>query len=280
MTSVHDARSVRRTLRALALACHPLPSLAVACFALLLAVAAGADAGVSVLVTAAVLCGQLAIGWSNDRIDVGRDRAVGRRDKPLATGALSLWTVDLAIVVALVATVVLSLSLGAPAAVLHLIAVGFGLLYNLGVKRTWWSWLPYAAAFGALPGVVALAGRGHPGPAAWLVVAGALLGVTAHLMNALPDLAQDSRTGVRGLPQRLGAARSFGLASGLLLASSLVIVFGPPGPPQVGGWIGLAVGAAAALGGLAWQRRRPPSRLSFFAVIVVVAVDLILLVTT
>ena len=38
------------------------------------------------LVTAAVLAGQLSIGWSNDLIDARRDRAVGRTDKPLAVG--------------------------------------------------------------------------------------------------------------------------------------------------------------------------------------------------
>ncbi len=276
--AVRRAPSPGLNVRALVLAAHPAPCLAVATFALLLAVAAGVGARTSVLITAAVLSGQLAIGWSNDRLDVRRDRAVGRVDKPLANGRLSLRIVDAAVAAALVATVVLSLSIGLRAGLLHLVAVLFGLLYNIALKSTWWSWLPYAAAFGALPGVATLAGPGHPGPAGWLVAAGASLGVTAHLMNALPDLGQDARTGVRGLPQRLGASRSLTLASILLLVGSLVIVFGPPRPPTAGGWIGLAVDVVAAIGGLAWQRNRPPSRAAFLGVIVVVAVNLILLV--
>ena len=44
-------------------------------------------------------------------------------------------------------------------------------------------------------------------PPAWMMATGAVLGVGAHLLNALPDLADDDATGVRGLPQRLGAGR-------------------------------------------------------------------------
>jgi 4-hydroxybenzoate polyprenyltransferase len=59
------------------------------------------------------------------------------------------------------------------------------------------------------------------------MVTGALLGVGAHLLNALPDLADDEATGVRGLPQRLGATLVRWLAPGVLLAGTAVAAYGP-----------------------------------------------------
>ena len=56
--------------------------------------------------------------------------------------------------------------------------------------------------------------------------AGALLGVGAHLVNVLPDLADDEATGVRGLPHRIGARRLPVVAAGVLAAGSLVVALG------------------------------------------------------
>jgi 4-hydroxybenzoate polyprenyltransferase len=72
---------------------------------------------------AAVLTGQLSIGWSNDLVDAPRDRAVGRTDKPLATGALDERLVRVACVVAVLATVPLSLLCGVVAGLVHLATV-------------------------------------------------------------------------------------------------------------------------------------------------------------
>ena len=73
---------------ALLRAAHGGPALAVTVLALLLAVAADLAPGRVALATGAVLAGQLTVGWSNDLRDRARDIAVGRTDKPLATGEL------------------------------------------------------------------------------------------------------------------------------------------------------------------------------------------------
>ena len=73
---------------ALAKACHPLPSAAVTTLTTALAAAAGVRGSLLVLVAAAVLTGQLCVGWVNDLVDRDRDRAVGRHDKPLANDTL------------------------------------------------------------------------------------------------------------------------------------------------------------------------------------------------
>ena len=215
------------TIRGLALACHPGPTLAVTVLTALLARSAGHTLGRGLLVTSAVLAGQLSIGWSNDLIDAARDRAVGRTDKPIAAGDLSERVVRAATAVALAACVVLSLACGWASGLVHLLlGVTSGWVHNLWTKRALLSPLPYAVAFGSLPAVVTLALPVPVWPAAWVMVTGALLGVGAHLLNALPDLADDEATGVRGLPQRLGATVVRCLAPGVLLAGTAVAAYG------------------------------------------------------
>jgi 4-hydroxybenzoate polyprenyltransferase len=118
------------------------------------------------------------------------------------------------------------------------------------LKSTWFSWLPYAVAFGTLPAVASLAGPGPAWPPWWMTAAGAALGVGAHVVNALPDLADDARTGVRGMPHRLGEPTARPLAAALLVAASLLAALGPAGHPAVWVWgaLALVVALAAALG--------------------------------
>ncbi len=211
---------------ALLRASHPGPVVAVTVLAAALAVAEGLSPGRTALVAAAVLTGQLSIGWSNDLLDAGRDRDVGRRDKPLATGELSVARVATACRVAVAATVVLSLACGWLPGLVHLVCVAAGWAYNLRLKATALSWLPYAVAFGGLTVFVALAGPDAALPPAWVPVAGAMLGVGAHLVNTLPDLADDAATGVHGLPHRLGARGSTVAAALVLVAASLIVAAG------------------------------------------------------
>jgi 4-hydroxybenzoate polyprenyltransferase len=80
--------SSSQLIRALALSCHPIPSVAVTAISAGLVALADLPIGRGALVTGAVLTGQLSIGWSNDYLDAESDRAVLRSDKPIATGAM------------------------------------------------------------------------------------------------------------------------------------------------------------------------------------------------
>lgn len=205
-------------------ASHPGPAVAVTVMLAAYAVAGGLGPARVVLVTAAVLAGQLSIGWSNDLADAARDRQVGRTDKPLATGELPMGTVRLACALAVLATVVLSLACGPAPGLLHLGCVAAGWAYNLRLKATVLSWLPYAVAFGGYPVFVTLAAPGESLPPGLVPAAGALLGVGAHLVNVLPDLADDAATGVRGLPHRLGHRRAAWCAVACLAAATVLLV--------------------------------------------------------
>jgi 4-hydroxybenzoate polyprenyltransferase len=272
-----DATTARGLPTALALSCHPGPALAVTLVATLLAVAAGAPADTVALVAAAFAAGQLSIGWSNDWLDAARDVAVGRADKPVATGAVSQAAVRRAAVVAVALAVPLSLALGVPAGLAHLVGVASGWTYNLGLKSTLWSWAPYAVTFGLLPAVVTLALPGSPLAPAWAIAAGALLGVGAHLVNVLPDLDDDAATGVRGLPHRLGRRTSSLLAPAVLTAASLLVVLGPAGPPGPWDWAALAVVAVLAVVAAGSATTSGRRRLPLLATVLVAAVDVVLL---
>ena len=261
---------------ALVRASHPEPTVAVTAIATALAVSTGLGAR-SLLVTAAFLTGQLSVGWSNDWIDASRDARNRRTDKPVGQGRLSVPAVRAAALTALVLCVPLSLALGTGAGLLHLAAVAAAWSYNARLKATAASWLPYALAFGAVPSIVVLALPGARAAPWWATAAGALLGVGAHLCNALPDLDEDLAQGIRGLPHRLGATRSAALGATLLLVAAVLLALGPPG--SAGPAAVLAVAVCAVVTGVGLVRaRRPGSRDAFRAAMVVAVVSVALLV--
>ncbi|MFJ8884807.1 UbiA family prenyltransferase [Streptomyces sp. NPDC102402] len=241
-----DAPAVRlpQVSAALVLSCHPGPVVAVTVLVTALTVSSGPPGGRWVLVAAAVLTGQLSVGWCNDAYDSVRDVEAARPGKPVALGAVGRRVVWGAAFTALFLCAVLSLACGGAAGAAHLAGVVGAWVYNLRFKETVLSWLPYVIGFGSLPCLVALSLPGGPWPAWWAVVAGALLGVAAHLGDVLPDIEADLRAGIRGLPQRLGPVRTRLLLPVPLSAATAVLVLGPPGAP---GGAGVAVLCGVAL---------------------------------
>ncbi|GAB1823248.1 hypothetical protein HerbRD11066_64120 [Herbidospora sp. RD11066] len=207
-------------------ACHPGPTLAVSALVTALAVGSGRDAAGCLLVLAAVLAGQLSVGWCNDALDAGRDLALGRTGKPVVSGLVTTRALWVAAGVSLVACVPLSLANGLAAGGLHLLGVAGAWSYNLGLKATVFSWVPYVIGFGQFPAFVSLGLPGAPWPAWWSVLAGALLGVGAHFANVLPDIDGDLRTGVHGLPQRLGPRRTR-LLTPVFLVTAVAVLWWP-----------------------------------------------------
>ncbi len=265
-------------IRALILSCHPIPTLAVTAISAGLSVLAGLSPGRAALVVAAVLAGQLSIGWSNDAIDAARDRASARSDKPVAAGAISPRLVAAAAGLAMVAAVALSLAIGWRPGLAALTVVACGWAYNAGLKATALSFLPYAIAFGALPAVATLARPEPLWPAAWAVIAGGLFGVAAHLANVLPDLDDDLGTGVRGLPHRLGAARTAVLCPVVLGVAAVVVLLCSSGPdgPEAWRWVVAAVLLFVAGGGVVAALGNPTGRALFLVVIAVALVTVVL----
>jgi 4-hydroxybenzoate polyprenyltransferase len=248
---------------ALLTAAHIEPSVAVTLAATALALSVGLGA-TSALVALAVGSGQLSIGWSNDWLDWRRDRAAGRRDKPVAQRHIGAGTVRTAAFAALAVCVVSSLALGVAAGVVHLVAVAAGWAYNLRAKHTPLSVAPWALAFGLLPAVVTLTPPVAQWPAPWVMIAGALLGSGAHFANTIPDLAADRATGVHGLPHRLGRRRSLITVIALVGVGVAVVVAGLA--PGIWAWATAVVGGLL-LAGVAWAALAARDRLAFRGVV-------------
>jgi heme o synthase len=283
LTRMRPASHTCRMRLALLRAAHPEPGGAVTVVTALLTVGAGLRFWPAVGVTATIAASQLAVGWANDAIDAGRDAAVDRPDKPVPRGEVARRTVAVAAVVAAVATVLLAVAvdLGTADAVpgvslVALLGLVSAMSYNWPLKSTVAAPLPYAVSFAALPAFVVLA-AGRPVPV-WLIAAGGLLGAGAHFANVVPDLADDARTGVRGLAHRLGARGSLLVAAVLLFAVTVLLVLGPPGPPRVSGLVAglFAAVVAVVIGYVAW--RAVAARWAFRAIMLIALVDVGLLV--
>jgi 4-hydroxybenzoate polyprenyltransferase len=262
---------------ALAGCCHPGPVAAVTALMTALAVIAGQSGGRAAVTAAAVLTGQLSVGWANDAYDAPRDLAAGRRGKPVVDGAIGVRAVWNAAFVALALCVPLSFGCGWRAGAVHVTGVAAAWGYDLWLKATVWSWLPYAVGFASLPAFVVLGTEGHPWPPWWLVAAGALLGVGAHLGDVLPDIGGDLALGVRGWPQRLGPTRARLLLPVPLVAATAALTLGPPARPGPLALTGLAAALLIALTGTVTGRKTP--RAAFAAAVAVATLDVTLLLT-
>lgn len=258
--------------RALLLSCHPIPTLAVTVIATVLAAVAGNSFATCAVVALAVLTGQLSIGWSNDVIDARRDQAAGRADKPVARGAISRNAVLIAIAISVILTVPLALKLGWQAGLVQLAGTAAGWAYNFGLKSTVLSPAPYIVAFGGLPAIATLALPHGGWPPWWALVAGALLGVSAHFGNVLPDIDEDAAAGVRGLPHLVGRLGSALAASGSVMVAVAVVVLGRGSTPTLIDWVGLAVAAILAVAGFSGARHDHRSEAAFLCTIGAAAV--------
>lgn len=245
----------------------------------LLAVAAGAltkvSMGILIFLAIAVLAGQLSIGWSNDWADATADAASGRTDKPVADGALGRSTVLVAALVALVVCFGVGLAVGPVTAGWLVPVVGGGWAYNAGLKATPLSGLAYVVGFAPLPGLAVSILPGHPLPRPWALAAAGLLGLGAHFVNVLPDLAADQASGVHGLPQLLArrwtemAVRVVALV--LLLGASALVALAPGTPRRALVLAGLA--GAAVLGALALVAK---GRTPFRCAMAIAAIDVVM----
>lgn len=213
-------------IRGLIHGCHLGPVLVVTGSITALAVALGRGPLGSSLVLLAVLSGQLSIGWSNDARDGGRDRQAGRQEKPAVRGWVAPRTLWVAAAAAATVCVPLSLLAGGPiGGTAHILAVASAWAYNLWLKATPWSFVPYVVSFGLLPSFLTYGLTPPQPPAGWAVAAFALLGLGAHLANGIPDIDSDRATGSEGVVGRLGGRLSAWLSvAALLSAAALLLV--------------------------------------------------------
>lgn len=241
---------MNRVLGGLVRLVHPFPSGLDAAVTLVLALLAGASAGRAVLLGAAMLAIQFSIGAFNDVLDAPADASSGRA-KPLVDGRVP---VRLALGVAAAAGpvgLILAGLAGPVTALVALLGYGIGLAYDLRLKASPWSWLPYAAGIPLLP-VFAWVGAtgGVPGPILVLAGLAALAGAALAIANSLADAERDAASRTATVARALGHTRAIRVAAclelivGTVAAGSAVALAGP----APGTWLALAGAATLAAG--------------------------------
>jgi 4-hydroxybenzoate polyprenyltransferase len=229
------------------------------------------------LIFLVVLLQQISVGLSNDWLDYKRDLKADRKDKPTVNGTVKVSELRTGAIAAALLAQGTSFIFGPTAALVMFGMIAAGWAYNLGMKSTWTSVVPYAVGFGAVPVFVGLASTEPFWVQAWVVIAAALLGVSAHFANVLPDIEADKLTGVNSLPHILGQRLSaLAIASTALLATVLVVTQSKDLHPTVAA-VGLVlnilvVGFAAGL-----SIKTKPSRAALSLLILASLVNVVLL---
>lgn len=204
-------------------ASHPAPTAVVTLVVVLLAWNIGWRDWPLAGIFITVLTGQLSVGWSNDAFDADLDLRSSRMDKPTVAAGISARSLWIAAVSALATSCALSwVVAGAVGGSWHVFALVMAWLYNTVLSRTWWSWLPYALAFGSIPAFLTYGFNGES-PAWWLTFVCVVVGISAHIANALADIDSDRVAGVKGVVFSLGVVNATRVCWLLLAAATGVL---------------------------------------------------------
>jgi 4-hydroxybenzoate polyprenyltransferase len=188
---------------------HPFPSLLDGAVTAAFAILAGANPATTGRLAVAMVSLQAAIGALNDLVDAPRD--AGRKPgKPIPAGLVSPGAARVVTVAAAALGVGLSLLSGPATTALALLILGVGALYDLRLKGTSWSWLPFAVGIPLLP-VYAWLGAAGRLPSAFVVLipAAALAGAALAIANALADVERDRAGGTESVATRLGPRQAW-----------------------------------------------------------------------
>jgi 4-hydroxybenzoate polyprenyltransferase len=204
-------------------AAHPFPLAMVLLLTLLIGFASSdgsPDPCRLALALAGMLASQLAIGWSNDYLDREVD-ARHQPAKPVPAGLVEARLLPPAIALALVAVAIAGVVLGAWPLLMLVVGTACGLAYNLGLKGTRYSAVPFLVAFTVLPVFIWTSLDVYQGSFLALYGVGLTLPAAAHVANVLPDLESDRAQGRRTMAVILGRRRSVALTLACQFATLL-----------------------------------------------------------
>lgn len=199
---------------------------------------------------------QVTIGSVNDLVDAPGDAMV-KPGKPIPSGAVSPIGARLAAAAGLAIGLTLSASFGPLLLGVAVAGLATGLAYDLRLKGTTWSWMPFALGLPLLPVYAWLGATGAlPGAFAVIVPAAVLAGAGLSLANAAADIERDRASGADSLPVRLGRRRTWAVvavlqATAVAVALVSIAALGDPGPGSLVALagvtiVGLGVGVGAS----------------------------------
>jgi 4-hydroxybenzoate polyprenyltransferase len=181
--------------------------------------------GPAYVIAFGVFTGQLVVGWSNDLYDLEDDLKHQRSKKPLVAGLITKEYLQKWLHFMVPFSFVANLlgPLGIKGGLVYMLGIACGIGYNFYFKFNILSPIPFAIAFAALPSCVVIS-KGL-NPPLWMLLGGALFGMAAHFINVIKDMDQDQASGIKGLPQRLGKAKSIAAAILLILLGVSAVLF-------------------------------------------------------
>lgn len=173
-----------------------------------------------------MLCYQFAIGLANDIIDA-EDDAKAKPWKALPRGLVAPRTAGLIVMGLVGAGMLVTSGLPIGSWLIGIAGLGCGLIYDVQLKRTALSWLPFSVAIPLIPLWVFTAFDAWDGLLWWVLPLGALLGFALHLANQAPDIPKEKH--IRGFAHRLGTERAANLSLGLVglaaVMAAAVLIF-------------------------------------------------------
>jgi 4-hydroxybenzoate polyprenyltransferase len=243
---------------------HPFPSLLDGLVTAAVAILAGADLTAAIRLGVAMTALQTGIGATNDAVDAPRD-AGHKPGKPIPAGLVTPRVARLSAITGFAIGLFLSAPSGPALVGIAGIVIAIGLLYDLRLKGTAWSWLPFALGIPILPVFGWLGATGSlPPPFGVLVPAAVAAGAALAIGNGLVDVERDAEAGSSSIAIALGSDRAWTLHLALFVgvgiaATTSLVAWGRPSVEVavVAGAASLAVVAAlAGRGGGAGRRER------------------------
>jgi 4-hydroxybenzoate polyprenyltransferase len=241
---------------------HPFPSVLDGLVSGAIAAIAGASLDLTVRIGLAMTLLQLGIGTVNDIVDAPRD--AGRKaGKPIPAGLVSPQAAWILAIAVFVVGTTLSAGVSAVTGLLALVVIAIGLAYDLRLKGTAWSWLPFAVGIPILAVFGWVGATGTLDPIfAILVPSAAVAGGALAVGNAVVDVERDQGAGVSSVAVAFGlggatrlAAALFATVWALAWMSAAWLRVDWPIVAAIG-ILGLVPVAAAALAGRATSERR------------------------
>ncbi len=167
---------------------------------------------------------QLGIGTLNDVVDAPAD--AGRKPgKPIPAGLVGETAARRVAVGLFAAGVVVAASVAAVLVSLALIVIGIGLAYDLRLKGTSWSWLPFAVGIPILPVFGWLGATGSlPASFRVLIPVAMAAGAALAIGNSLVDVERDRAAGRSSIAARLGLRGAATLATSLFAVVAVAAV--------------------------------------------------------
>jgi 4-hydroxybenzoate polyprenyltransferase len=220
---------------------HPFPSALDGLVSGTIAAIAGASPGLAMRIGVAMTLLQLGIGAVNDIVDAPRDD--GRKaGKPIPAGLVSPQAARAFAVVVFVGGTALAAGVSAVTGLLALVVIGIGLAYDLRMKGTAWSWLPFAVGIPILAVFGWVGATGTLDPIFTILLPSAVVAGTALAIgNAVVDVERDEAAGVSSVAVALGLRRATRLAA-VLFATVWALAW------TSAAWLGLGWAVVALIG--------------------------------